>query len=401
MQLSAADQTNQQMVDRLIAEGALWSRPLIAAFRATPRHRFVDRVFQFHRKSERWREVITRDPGPDELRLVYSDRALITRLSPAHPDETPTPISSSSQPSLMAQMLEDLQLAPGQRVLEIGAGTGYNAALFAHVVGPGRVVSIDVDRSVLAEAWDHLRGFAERRVELQHADGRAGWAVGAPYDRIMVTAATADLEPAWLEQLAEDGLLLAPLALAPGLAYLVRGTVRKGHFQGRLTRPAYFMPLRGEQETGTSESEEETPSGPLQTLPAPWADWFERRHPRIQWHSFIQSLVFLGLLRGLRVHYRPLANGQAVFGVSAAGRGGVCWLGPEDWQVNGPAGRDLGWALWRTFLDAGGPWPTEFLLRASPQGGLQAVRREAYLRQGPRCQQLWELLEKRERTAWL
>src|SRR5438105_10565224 len=100
---SPPDLTNQDMVDRLIAEGALWSPALIAAFRATPRHRFLDRVFQYVRKHDRWREVLTREPGPEELRLVYADRALITRLSPGSRGGPPLPISSSSQPSLMAQ----------------------------------------------------------------------------------------------------------------------------------------------------------------------------------------------------------------------------------------------------------------------------------------------------------
>jgi len=80
---TAAEQANQELVERLIAEGALWSRPLIAAFRATPRHAFLDRVFVYQRKANEWREVLTRDPGPEELRLVYSDRARITHLSPA------------------------------------------------------------------------------------------------------------------------------------------------------------------------------------------------------------------------------------------------------------------------------------------------------------------------------
>src|SRR5439155_16794110 len=97
-----------------------------------------------------WREVITRDPGPEELDLLYTDRALITHLSPRRAGTEPqTPVSSSSQPSLMAQMLEDLQLQPGQRALEIGSGTGYNAALLAFMVGPEKVVSLDVDREVL------------------------------------------------------------------------------------------------------------------------------------------------------------------------------------------------------------------------------------------------------------
>src|SRR5437660_681454 len=60
--LPAAEQANHELVDRLVAEGALWSRPLIAAFRATPRHRFLDRVFQYQRRRERWREIVTRDP---------------------------------------------------------------------------------------------------------------------------------------------------------------------------------------------------------------------------------------------------------------------------------------------------------------------------------------------------
>ena len=148
------------------------------------------------------------------------------------------PTSSSSQPSRMAQMLEDLQPSPGQRVLEIGAGTGYNAALLAHIVGPKRVITVDVDRDVLSEAWDHLRAYPERGVELKHADGRYGYPEAAPYDRIMVTAATPDLEPAWMEQLTAGGLLLAPLSLAPGLAYLVRGGMNGGIFQGRPTRAA-------------------------------------------------------------------------------------------------------------------------------------------------------------------
>src|SRR5262249_16367705 len=243
---AAAERANQDMVDAFIADGALWSPTLIAAFRATPRHRFLDRVFLYQARRQRWREVLTRDAGSAELPIVYSDRALITHLSPPQDGQAQVAISSSSQPSLMALMLEDLRLAPGQHVLEIGAGTGYNAALMAHVVGPGRVVTVDVDRNVLSEAWDHLRAFPEREVQLKFADGRSGFPALGPYDRIMVTAATPDLEPAWLEQLAPGGWLLAPLALAPGLAYVVRGTASHGVFDGRLIRPAYFMPLRAE-----------------------------------------------------------------------------------------------------------------------------------------------------------
>src|SRR5260370_25769978 len=105
MDLSLADQANQQMVDRLICEGALWSVPVINAFRDTPRHRFLDRVFQYSRKAERWKEMITRDPGREELRIAYSDRALITHLSSDHDRQTGIPTSSTSHPSPTAQIL--------------------------------------------------------------------------------------------------------------------------------------------------------------------------------------------------------------------------------------------------------------------------------------------------------
>jgi protein-L-isoaspartate O-methyltransferase len=301
----------------------------------------------------------------------------------------------------MAQMLEDLKLAAGQRVLEIGAGTGYNAALLAHIVGPGRVITVDVDRDVLSEAWDHLRGFPERGVELKHADGRYGYPEAAPYDRIMVTAATPDLEPAWMEQLAEGGLLLAPLSLAPGLAFLVQGGMADGIFQGRLTRAAYFMTLRTESEVGGYEVNPEFPKGELTKAPAPWARWFDRRRPRINWIGFIQSLAFYGWLRGLSVHYQVEQNNHPCFGLSDPDQRLLCWFGSQHWQVIGEDSRQFGWNLWRDFLDAGGPWPTEFRLRASPAGGLQGSGPYSFLRQGPRCQQLWQLMEQRERPAWI
>jgi protein-L-isoaspartate O-methyltransferase len=397
--LSAAEQANQDMVDRLIAEGALWSHSLIASFRATPRHRFLDRVFQYQRRRNRWREVVTRDPGPEELEIVYSDRALITHLSPASGPGPATPISSSSQPSLMSQMLEDLQLVPGLRTLEVGAGTGYNAALLAHVVGPGLVTSVDVDRNVLSEAWDHLRAFAERGVDLKHADGRSGYRDKALFDRIMVTAATPDLEPAWLEQLSEHGLLLAPLVLAPGLAYVACGTVSAGVFQGRLTRAAYFMSLRAEGDLGESTEKPLPATAELRAVRAPWTDWFDRKRPRTSWIGFIQSLAFYGLLRGLDVHCQTLPNGETTFGVNDGDC--ICWLGANRWQVAGDSGRDLGWALWRAFLEAGGPRPTEFHLQASPNKEFPPSRQEGYCRQGLRCWQRWEKIESPDRPAWL
>jgi protein-L-isoaspartate(D-aspartate) O-methyltransferase len=392
-----ADLANQRMVDRLIAEGALWSPALIAAFRQTPRHRFLDRIYVYHHRHEGWREVVTRESGPQVLDLLYADRALITRLSPAGAGPQ-VPISSSSQPSLMAEMLEDLRPELGQRVLEIGAGTGYNAALLAHIAGAGQVHAVDVDRAVLAEAAEHLQSFAERGVLLHHGDGRAGWQEAAPFDRAMVTAASPDVEPAWLAQLKEGGVLVAPVVFAPGLAFIVRGTVWQGVFQGGLTRGAYFMPLRTEEESPHEETEALPQAVALKSRPAPWAGWFDRQRPRLASHSFLQAMVFYGWLRGLTVLYRGNPSGGACHGISM--NDAVCWLGAEDWQVDGPAGQELAEALWLAWLRAGGPWPTEFRLRISTTDACLAPDRHTMVRSGPRCQQLWDLVEVRERPGW-
>lgn len=390
---------NERMVDAMIADGALWSSPLIAAFRATPRHRFVDRIFVYQQKQNRWREMLTREPGPAELRLLYADRALITHLSPFRRGERQAPISSSSQPTLMAQMLEDLQVALGHQVLEIGTGTGYNAALLAHLAGPGRVTSIDVDRNVLAEAWDHLRHFPDRQVQLKHADGRHGFPDTAPYDRIMVTAATPRIERAWLDQLAIGGRLSAPLTLGPGLAFVLVGGVANDMFTGRLLRAAYFMPLRAEGESGDAEEASPAAEG-LETIAAPWADWLNRRRVRGGWLRLGQSLAFYALLRGLDLGYRAQEDGQPIFGISDGTS--ECWLGPAQWLVNGPDARRLGDNLWRAWLDSGGPWPTEFEVRIAMAGGLPlSTEREEYLREADGGRQVWRLLERRERGTWI
>jgi protein-L-isoaspartate O-methyltransferase len=375
---------NQRMVDRLVAEGCLWSRPLIDAFRATPRHCFLPRIYHFQQRQNRWQLVPLDPPNRGGLRLIYSDRALITRLSESRP---PCPISSSSQPSLMAQILEDLHLQPGLRVLEIGAGVGYNAALLAHVVGP--ITSLEIDRRVLAEAAQHLSGFPELTVKLVHGDGREGHARGAPFDRILATAATPDLEPAWLEQAGDGGWVQAPLALAPGLAFMVQGVCRDGVFTGSLRRAAYFMPLRGER---GPDALDPTLTGllpdpsHLEARPAPWDE------PSGRGPDLLQALAFLGWLEGLSIDQRFAAGNLSQYGVADLVRGHGCWMGRREWRVTGAAGLEMGLRLWQRFLDGGGLWPTEFRLvaaalsrpPATPEGPL------VFLRQGPRCAQVWQ-----------
>lgn len=394
--MRTADAAHHDMVDQLVARGALHSPALLAAFRATPRHLFLDRIWQHH--EGQWREIDPSAPREEDLRALYSDRALTTKVSTPAPGEAPVAVSSSSQPSLMAEMLEDLALARGQRVLEIGAGTGYNAALIAHAVGA--VTSIDIDREVLADARRHLLALPDRRVELAHADGRLGWPDGAPYDRIQVTAATEDLEPAWLEQLKPGGIVQAPIDLAPGMAWIVQGTARDGVFTGRLTRAAYFMPLRDEGDPGRDRSVATGPlPGPerLQSVPAPYANWNERPSS-IDTVDFLPAVAMLAWLEGYSLGYATCPDGRPGYGVGDLVRGEACWLGPYEWRISGKGGQEMALQLWRRWIDLGGPRPQDWRLTAAALPRLLPAAEGAAVRlarQGPRCAQLWQLIEPR------
>jgi protein-L-isoaspartate(D-aspartate) O-methyltransferase len=140
---------------------------------------------------------------------AYADDALVIKY-----DADGMPVSSSSQPAMMAIMAEQLGLEPGHRVLEIGTGSGYNAAVMAHIVGPGgRVITIDIDPGLIARARASLAAAGSGPVEARSADGGFGDPGGAPFDRVIVTAGAWDIAPAWLDQLAPAGRLVLPLSV--------------------------------------------------------------------------------------------------------------------------------------------------------------------------------------------
>src|SRR5206468_3750045 len=108
--------------------------------------------------------------------------------------------------------------AVGDSVLEIGAGTGYNAALLVSLVtSTGRVVTVDLDEGVAAEARDHLDHADAPSVRVVTGEGWLGGASGAPYDRIEVTVGVWDISPHWVRQLRPGGVLVAPVSLRPGV----------------------------------------------------------------------------------------------------------------------------------------------------------------------------------------
>ena len=163
-----------ELVERLEAGGALRTPEVRAAFLRVQREVFVPGV-----------------AAAEGVAAVYGDVPLPTKR-----DARGAAVSSSSQPAVMAVMLEMLSVRPGHRVLEMGTGTGYNAALLGELVeASGRVVTVELDGDVGAAAEARLGSYG-RRIRVVRGDGHRGFAAGAPYDRIIVTASTATIPSA-------------------------------------------------------------------------------------------------------------------------------------------------------------------------------------------------------------
>ena len=220
-------QLREALVNRLKGQGIIRTRQVEEAFRAVPRHLFVP---------EANRET------------AYSDAYVVTKW------QNGQAVSSSSQPNIMAMMLEMLDLRPGQRVLEIGAGTGYNAALIAHIVGKsGQVVTIDLDDDIVEDARKHLQAAGIENVQVICRDGGLGWAEAAPYDRVILTVGSFTIASTWYEQLRPGGRLLLPLHLTAFPTevvmmpdqWLLALDKMDGYLESVTIRPCLFMPLRG------------------------------------------------------------------------------------------------------------------------------------------------------------
>jgi protein-L-isoaspartate(D-aspartate) O-methyltransferase len=174
-----------------------------------------------------------------ELAEVYRDEAI--PIKKANGIWT----SSSSQPAIMAIMLEQLDLQPGQRVLEIGAGSGFNAALMAYLVGdPALVTTVDIDDSLVEQARANLTEAGFGGVSAVCADGGDGYRLHAPYDRVTLTVGAWDISPAWVEQLREGGILLLPLDFS-GVQLSVAFEKLAGVLRSRSAECCGFMRLRG------------------------------------------------------------------------------------------------------------------------------------------------------------
>jgi len=157
------------------------------------------------------------------------------------------PIASNqtiSQPFIVARMTELLELKPNARILEIGAGSGYQTAVLASLAG--KIFAIERIPNLAATAQERLQKLGFHNVTLRCADGTNGWEVYAPFDGILVAAGSPDLPQPLLKQLKIGGRLVIPIGSDPKTQNLIRVTRDAGGFQTEDFGACSFVPLIGE-----------------------------------------------------------------------------------------------------------------------------------------------------------
>lgn len=220
------------------------------AFLKVPRHRFIPATV-WRQAGDRLVPVHRADDEAAWLDLCYARDFVITQVddgAPAGPGLVGEEITSSaSSPDVVASMLAALDAEPGMSVLEVGTGTGWNAALLAERLGPAGVTTVEVDPRVAAHAKAALRD-AGCEVTAVTADGTRGHPPGAPYDRVVATVAAGRVPHAWAEQTRPGGRVLVPWATDFHNGALVSFAVsRDGAMRGRIVGNVAFMLLRDQR----------------------------------------------------------------------------------------------------------------------------------------------------------
>lgn len=403
-----ARERHSALVEAMVADGTLTDAALTDTFRSVPRHRFVPETgaltahgtaLNANSNPERWLAAVYADnaivtqvdgpdpsayreapdprapgfrapgeqePGPREQRAHDAGESESGRRRPSGPDSrerAEAATSSVSAPRVLARMLELSDLANGQRVLEVGTGTGWNTALLAHRLGDSAVTSVETDPRLAGVAREALR--AEGYSPAVHlADGYEGYPPGAPYDRITSTCGVRRVPPAWVEQLRPDGLVVCPWGLLEGAGVIARvecpgdGSARASFHGG-----VGFVPLRTPdaqprpvRDSGQQPDEyrltQTDPVAPLMTFPS----------------AFALSVM----VPGWRVRRRWIGTGS---GVWVFDRSGASWVRVypygTSWMIEQGGPR----SIWDEFEEAlelwtrlGAPDPDRFGLSVGADG---------------------------------
>ncbi|MES4909345.1 MULTISPECIES: methyltransferase domain-containing protein [unclassified Streptomyces] len=247
------ERPSRMELGRALMSAGFLSSDWAPAFHAVPRSAFLpDLMWPFDMSTGRSIAVSqARDPGAWQG-YADSDAPIVTQWddgehSGTAPGEVST--SSASMPSVVFSMLRDLDAQPGNRALEIGTGTGWNAALLAHRLGVENVVTVEVDEAVASAARTALERFGTP-VRVIHGDGFEGYPEDAPYDRIIATCGLRSIPFAWVRQSRPQGVIVAPWGThySNGDAVVRLVVADDGQSaSGAFTGPVEFMKLRAQR----------------------------------------------------------------------------------------------------------------------------------------------------------
>ncbi|MEU0519597.1 ATP-grasp peptide maturase system methyltransferase [Streptosporangium sp. NPDC006007] len=360
----------RRLADLLRADGDLRTAPWRHAVERVPRERFLGgRVYRRvdGPGGTLWEPVTPAEVGQARwLELAYENTTWVTQLDGRYREDAQptqgTPTSSSTLPGLVVSMLEDLAVDDGDRVLEVGTGTGYSTALLCRRLGDDLVTSIEIDPSIAARAAQAL-GAAGYAPTLAIGDGLRGHRARAPYDRIIATCSVRTVPATWLAQTSTGGRILVTLSgWLYGSGLVTLEVTGGGHAHGRfLPGTVSFMPARAHA------------APPLSDLPARGGEQRPARYgPGIldDWMGrFLAQLAAPTASRRMRV--TDGNGGQAAELLFDHATGSYAWLSPvgEGWTVtqDGPV------RLWdrieqtvSAWHDADGPAQHEFTLTISP-----------------------------------
>ncbi|MEV7119900.1 methyltransferase domain-containing protein [Kitasatospora griseola] len=260
-----AEAGRTRLASTLVANGSLTS-DWLGPYNAVPRHLFVpDTIWPGQGDGVRQGEAVSLSTAPETWwNAVYSDVPLTTQWDDgehAGNRRGTMPTSSNSMPTMVFSMLAALDVEDGNRVLEIGTGTGWNAALLSYRLGSENVVTVEVDDDSAASAQRRLvlAGYSPTPVV---GDGTEGYAKAGPYDRVIATCSVGRVPYAWVKQSRPGGVIVAPWGPEYGGEAVVRLTVGDdGTASGRFVGSSAFMRLR-QQRTARPSS--------LTYLAAPW-----------------------------------------------------------------------------------------------------------------------------------
>ncbi len=239
------------LASALMKKGALTS-DWLPAFHAVPRHLFLpDAIWPGRSGMNRQTDRVLRSEEPEVWwSAVYRDAPITTQWDDGTytgPGKGKVPTSSNSMPTMVFSMLDALDVGTGHKVLEIGTGTGWNAALLSHRVGAENVVTVEVDEASARDARGRLKaaGFEPLTVV---GDGADGYAEGAPYDRVIATCSIGSVPRQWVAQTKPGGLIVAPWGPTYGGEAVVRLAVAEdGTATGWFLGSSAFMRLRAQR----------------------------------------------------------------------------------------------------------------------------------------------------------